>query len=389
MLQSAPAAQSRVNTPIRQQSVQQHDLDLHGIVGIRLLDATPADRQAVTAQLGPIAKRLDRDPDIVIRFTDRLQTSGPLRFIGAAEAAFTDDAFLILRSRYKSPARVQIAFDEIGRQCEIVCERGLRAVPLLLAIINLTVLARGGIALHATAFHYRGRDIVVTGWSKSGKTEMLLAFLEHGAHYIGDEWIYLSPDGSTICGIPEPVRVWDWQLAQLPHYRGGLDRGSRLRLGALRFGSACLGAAARFSGPAVTRHVQRLQGLVERQRYAFLRPANAFAGGASPTTGTLGHVFFLMNAEVPAAYAQRVDPEWVAERMVFSLAEERQPLMSAYRQFRFAFPQRRSALVEAASSMERRRLSALLAGHPCHVVYHPYPPSILRLYDTVAPLLAT
>src|SRR5918997_82180 len=47
------------------------DFDLHGIVGIRLVGASPGDERAVADQLGPIrTPGLDREPDIVIRFVN-------------------------------------------------------------------------------------------------------------------------------------------------------------------------------------------------------------------------------------------------------------------------------------------------------------------------------
>ena len=190
------------------------DYDLHGIVGIRLLGASESDVAAVTAQLGPIRAVLDRDPDVVIRFVDRLPVSN-LRYLGREEAGFTDDAFLVLRSR-KARARVQIPVEEIGGRCEIVCESGLPAVPLLIPIVNVTALAKGVVPVHAAAFVHRGSGVLVTGWAKGGKTESLLGFMSHGAEYIGDEWVYVSADGRRLRGIPEPVRVWDWHLDDLP-----------------------------------------------------------------------------------------------------------------------------------------------------------------------------
>ena len=114
----------------------QVDYDLHGLAGIRLLDAAPADAAAVTRQLGPIQAPLTREPDIVIRFVDRLQTSSRVRYLGVDDAGFTDDAFLVLRSKHKAQARVQIPFEQIGGQVQIVCESGLPAVPLLIPILN-------------------------------------------------------------------------------------------------------------------------------------------------------------------------------------------------------------------------------------------------------------
>ncbi len=106
---------------------------------------------------------------------------------------------------------VQIPFAEIGQQqCRIVCATGLPAVPLLIPILNLTALNRGILPLHASAFRYQDVGVLTTGWSKGGKTETLLAFMDRGANYIGDEWVYISDDGRHMTGIPEPIRVWEW-----------------------------------------------------------------------------------------------------------------------------------------------------------------------------------
>jgi hypothetical protein len=186
------------------------DYDLHGLVGVRLLDAEPADARAVDRQLGPIRTPLEREPDITIRFVEELPVRGTVRLLGLDEAGYTEDAFLVLRGKHKTRARVQIRFEQIGGRCEITCESGLKAVPLLIPILNLTALAKGALPLHASAFEYEGTGILTTGWSKGGKTEALLTFMARGARYIGDEWVYLHPEMSPqgrhvtrMSGIPD------------------------------------------------------------------------------------------------------------------------------------------------------------------------------------------
>src|SRR5215210_5382369 len=206
------------------------DYDLHGIVGVRLVGAAPGDVAAVDAQLGPIQGALRREPDIVVHFVERLDLRGPLRYVGLDDAAFADDAFVVFTGRSRARRAAKLSFEEIGGRCELVCESGAPAVPLLLAIINISALARGVVPLHASAFSYRGTDVLVTGWAKGGKTEALLSFMEQGAQYIGDEWIYIRPDDGHMFGIPEPIRIWDWHLDDLPHYRERLPGGARRRL---------------------------------------------------------------------------------------------------------------------------------------------------------------
>ena len=88
-----------------------------------------------------------------------------------------------------------------------------------MAILNLTALKKDCVALHASAFVYEGKGILVTGWAKGGKTESLLAFASQGAKYVGDEWILLRGEGNRMYGIPENIRLWNWHLEYLPEVR--------------------------------------------------------------------------------------------------------------------------------------------------------------------------
>ena len=65
-----------------EQVQQQVDYDLHGLAGIRLIDASAGDVAAVTRQLGPIQASLTREPDIIIRFVDRLPASSSSCYLG-------------------------------------------------------------------------------------------------------------------------------------------------------------------------------------------------------------------------------------------------------------------------------------------------------------------
>ncbi|MBA2768795.1 MAG: hypothetical protein H0U35_06640 [Sporichthyaceae bacterium] len=75
--------------------------------------------------------------------------------------------------------------------------------------------------------------------------------------------------------------------------------------------------------------------------------------------------------------------EEVADRMRASLQEERAPFMASYRQFRFAFPDRCSDLVERAEELEAKLLMRVFAGRAAYEVGHPYP---FQLADLVLPV---
>lgn len=364
--------------------------DLHGIVGVRLCNATPADAAVVSRQLGPIKAPLTREPDIHIHFVDRLSTSTTIRYLGLDDSGYTDDAFLVLRSKHKTRAMVQIPFDQIGGRCEIVCERGLPAVPLLIPIVNLTALAKGVLPLHASAFSYKGVGALVTGWAKGGKTETLLAFMANGARYIGDEWIYLAEDGQQMYGIPEPIRVWEWHLREMPQFRTQIGWVDRMRLRALSLlvrtmGSAVSSKVGRRTSPV--RFVSRVHHLLKRQLHVQMPPRELFSDGARSLEGTLHKVFFVGSHESPDITIERIDPEEVARRMVFSLQEERIDFISHYLKFRFAFPEAPNPLIEDAEELQRDIILRALAGKEAYAVHHPYPVSIPALYDVMSPYL--
>ena len=352
------------------------DFDMHGLAGIRLIGASPVEAAAVRRQLGPLEGALDREPDIVISFVDRLKTTSRVRFLGLHEAGFTDEKFLLLRSKHKSAAKVEFDFTEIGGQTRIVCERGLRAVPLLIPILNLTLLAKGVLPLHASAFVHEGTGVVATGWSKGGKTEALLAFTARGAEYVGDEWVYVSKDGLRVCGIPEPIRIWHWQLGQLPEYAALIGKREHARLRALELLLGRDDALRRAGG-------SRLAALLRRQLYVDVDPHRLF-GSLGELTAPFDRLFLLVSHDASEVTVEPVDPLEVARRMVFSLQHERLDFMAYYLKSRFAFPDAVSSVVEGAEELQRKVLAQAFAGKPAYVVHHPYPFSLAALFEAMS-----
>lgn len=367
------------------------DYDLHGIVRTRLLDATPADEAVVARQLGPLRTTAEGEPDITIRFVDALRTPSPVRLLGVNDVGFTDDAYLVLRSTHKTAARVQIDMEHIGGRCEIVCERGLQAVPLLIAIVNLTALRKGFVALHASGFNYGGKGVLLCGWAKSGKTEALLSFMARGASYVGDEWIYLPASGDVMYGIPEPIRLWRWHLQQMPQFERALGRKARRRMrmlaAAVRSFEA-LGASPVTPRP-LRKDFRRAASAVGRQLNVQIPPAKLFGSDAVALSGAPDMMFLLVSREHAGVEVTEVEPQEIAARMLFSNQIEQADLMSHYWKFRYAFPERSNALLENAPALQAEILQQALAGKPAYTVYHPHPVNIEGLYDVMRPALGS
>ena len=349
---------------------QDMDFDLHGLVGVRVVGGTPSDVAVVRRQLGHPETPLDREPDLTVRFVERLAPS-PLTLVGIGESGYDDDAFYLLQAKGGSRRRTRMQFDRLGPGAEIVCERGIPAVPHLLATVNLLLLSHDVLPLHATALEVDGKGVLVTGWSKGGKTETLLALTSHGARYVGDEWVHLPPGGRMV-GLPEPIRLWGWQLAQRPDLLASRPAAERRRLRAWstvsRIADAAVDRSWKGSGLA-----RRIAPAVGRQAYLQVTPRDLFGAVGMVPSARLDAVVLVLSHEAPETVVHVVEQGEIARRMAASLAEERAPMMVHYRQFRYAFPDRPSPLLEQASEIESRLLSERLDNVPGGKVTHPHP----------------
>jgi hypothetical protein len=357
-----------------------HDFDLHGIVGVRLLDARATDVAKVERQLGPISHPLEREPDIAIRFVEQL-AERPVTYVGVGDTGFNRDGFFLLRGKAGVPGRAAIPFDEVGGRITVTCERHLPAVPHLLALVNLTALAKGVLPLHASAFTMDGIGVLVTGWSKGGKTETLLAAMDGGAQYVGDEWLYLTPDGGML-GLPEPIRLWSWHFEQQPRLLRQRPRSERRRLRVWttlgRLGRAPARSRGRIAGV-----LRRAAPIVQRQAYLQVPPTELFGEDRVVLRARLDAVVLVLSHSSRDITSETIPGAEVAARMLASLAEERAAFMTDYRQYRFAFPAERQTFVDGASHREAELLRTLFDGRSVARVAHPYPCDITALGQAV------
>jgi len=349
------------------------------MVGIRVVDPVPEDVVKVARQLGRLHKRLDRPPDISIRFVERIETD-VVTCVGIGDTGFDGEEFYLLQGSGATRAKVLFPFDAVGSEIEIVCERHVPAVPHLLTCINMVALAKGVLPLHASAFEQDGRGVLVMGWSKGGTTESLLAAMDRGARYVGDEWVYLTPDGEMM-GLPEPVRLWAWHLEQQPRVIRQRRRSDQARLAGWR-ALASAAAAVPSRGP-VTGLARRAEPLLQRQAFLQMLPDELFGHERVKLRGRLDAAVLLLSHDSEDIIVERAAPREISGRMASSLAHERAHFLDHYQQFRFAFPSRRSDVVETATARERVLLEALFDGRTAGKVTHPYPCHLGVLGDHV------
>jgi hypothetical protein len=361
------------------------DHDLHGIVGVRLLGATATDAAALAGQLGPAVASLERSPDLVIRFVPTLPAQD-MKLLGINKNGYTRDAFFLFRSG-KWPARISVDFGKFGAPCEIVCESGLAAIPSLAHMVHLLMLEKNHVALHASAFEYRGAGILVAGWAKGGKSEALLAFALHGAHYVGDEWMFLRRDGERMYGMPQDILLWDWQVSQLTNHDDLVGRESKRLFRAIHFilnlhrwlSNSWIGklAPVRYLGKALP--------ALRRQLNITASPAKIFEGRIGPLHASLDKVFLMVSHESPDTHIEPMDGAEIAARMSASMAYEHIPLMENYYAYKFAFPDRANDLFEDAGRQQATLLAEALGGKEGYVVYHPNPCSFEELFKAMEP----
>ncbi|HZJ03560.1 MAG TPA: hypothetical protein VFE20_07830 [Thermoleophilia bacterium] len=367
----------------RASAYREVDFDLHGLVGIRLVNASEAEARVVDRQVGPIRRSITREPDIVVEFVDRLGDED-VRLVGLDDVAYSKHSFL-LQPRGPDRPHARLHLDGIGKQCRIVCERGVAPVPLLIAIVNLTMLSKGIVPVHASAFTYRGKGVLVTGWAKGGKTEVLLSFMQRGAEYVGDEWVYLDPGTRRMYGIPEPIRLWDWHFPDLPEYLDTIGRRGRTRLQVMRAARDVGRRLSPGSGP-IARVADRITPVIQRQMFVHVPPASLFGPLACSLEGKLEKLVFVLSHSSPEVTVEPIDSGEVIRRMLFSLRYERLPLYSTYLKYRFAFPDTAIPAIEEADERERKLLRAL-SGIPAYALYHPFPAPIGRLFSALEPVL--
>ena len=359
------------------------DHSIHDLVRIRLVGAPASASSRLSHVLGTTPAVPTGDADMTITYLDPVRGGSTLRFLGRGRSAFDDERFYVVEPTPGGPALLSLPFEQVGHDLHLTCERGASRLSPLVPLVNLTMLAKGIVPIHGSAFTWRGAGVVAAGWSKGGKTETLLAFMADGAAAIADEWTYVSPDRS-IAGAAEPIRLEQSHLAGSEGLRVAVPRRARARLRAL--GAVATAHRGAFVGrrrlpgakianalmPAVTAR----QGITVSPQQLF---GDRYAG-----RGRLEHLVLLMTAEIDRPQIRSIDASEVVDRMVFAHLHHRLDLVARYYESRFAFPDRRCELLDAIERTERELLHHALTGIPCAEVRVPYPPTIAELHRVVA-----
>lgn len=367
---------------------QRTDFDIHGVLGIRLVDPSSVDVAAVSKQLGALQRPLFREPDITVRFV-RHPAAPPLQHLGCRQKGFTEDAFFVFDEMANS-AMAMIPFDRVGRPCEIVCERGLGFVPLLMPILSLTALAKGFVAVHASAIVHHGIGILVAGWAESGKTTMLLGFAREGAEFIGEEWVLLSREGRTMYGLPREIELSPSHLDAVPDVRRVINPIRLWGIEGFRHLIAMQGLLTRKADSTIlAKALRKVLSAAQRRILPKVNPRTFFGGRVASMTARPDKVFLLVSQEDRKIEVIPTPPREMARRIAHMMEYEQRRFMEHYLAFQFAFPEKKNAFLTESSSYRYELLLGTLQGKETYLVRHPHPIGFASLYEAVKPFCET
>ncbi|MDQ3857379.1 MAG: hypothetical protein M3327_02885 [Actinomycetota bacterium] len=357
---------------------------IHGVASVSVVDGSPTEIAAVTRQLGPPGGDGGSEPDIVIRFVERLAGSGPLTYAGP-NAAFDDDGFFLFAGK-DGRARARVPLDRIGEGVEITCERNVAPVPLLIPILIVVMLKKRVLSLHASAFVFRNTGVAVLGWPGGGKTSAVVGFMAEGAEFVADDRVYVGEEGENLSGVSGPLEIRAWHVADQPEYRARLGRAERARLRA--FGPVsrleALTAARAPERRRLGRRWSRVVRSLKDELSIEVEPETLFGGTNAPSS-RLDRLFVAMTHAAPEVVVGPIDRDEARGRIAYLLRHERFPLIDAYTRFRFAFPHAESSLLERVDELERDVLARVLAETPVFTVRHPHAVPTRKLVHAMLP----
>ena len=370
------------------------DYDINGLLGLRLRGPADALARAAARQLDPLRPApLSRNPDVVVSHFDgpasRVQ-GYRLGDAGDGQLCVFDDTQFALIHR---GSVISVPFDAVGSTCEVRCtsDSGMRKllIDYVRPALQLSLLPKRALAVHSAAASYNGKGLLFAGWAESGKTEAMLGFLQAGALFVSDKWTMVSGDGSSVLNFPTPITVRDWMIDLIPGLRSRLTRTGLLRARAAAAATSVLksgGALNKVPGVSEIKGLADLAGRVSvTHNQLFGGVANESDGWQSAASAPLETVFFLLTSESQKIQVRPAQAAEVAGRLADCAQYERRAFYGLYRRFRYAFPQRRNALIEGARDTEAELLTQALASKHIFAVEAPFPFNPAALHEALRP----
>ena len=357
------------------------EVDYLGAAGIRFENISRGDVSSLVNNFSAFEKGLDREPEIVVRFVDRLETSN-LIFLGLDYAAFDKEKFYLI-SDPVSKKKASIPFDKIGQKIEIVCEKGVTSIPLLNHIVNFYLIKNNFVPIHSSGFYFNNKGILVMGWTKGGKTETLLSFANHGAEYVGDEWVVLKPDGSEMSGLHVPVTIWKWQLSYIKKIVKNIGLVNKIIFSTISILEASNNISIKFKLEKIFPFKLLGQGLPHLRKLLKIRksPEDLFKDKIRNGMIKLDAIVLALSQESNEIVAKECEAEEIIKRMIHSNDYEQLPFFEFYKAFKYAFPERNNEFLDNIKNIQSGLLLNALERKKSFKILHPYPVSFEALFS--------
>lgn len=358
------------------------DHSIHAVVDVRLV-GSGAGALPRPDYLGPPCAPSGAEPDVVLNI-DSAFAAPTLNHLGLNFAGYDDQDFYVLHWR-TGQALARVPFECVGGPIIIDCHPDFLRHPVFRTILILTMVGKGHVPLHASAFRYQGEGVLVVGWEKGGKTETLLAFANEGAEYVGDEWVVVAPDGATMFGLPFEVTVWDWQFPYITEMLPNVSFSRRALFTAVHWIDAIHRRlnAGRLGRAAPLELLGEALPSARRQLRIREHPSTLFQDKRHEGPTSLDRLVLVMGNDNPTIVVEPIDPQEIARRMPFSNMYEYSKLIEYHRAYRFAFPDRDDPFFDGLAARVGAALATAVEGKPAHRVVHPYPVALDELFRSL------
>lgn len=175
------------------------DLDIHGVVGVRVAAGTPTTDQLRTMFAPFVTDEVDRVDITVGRHFEELEEPS----YGEYEYTYTDTSVWMRRGN------VQI--HQVGDGFRVNGSSEL--LTTLLPLIDRVAVCHEAAMVHAATVEYEGHGVFMPAWGGVGKTSTIAKLVtREGFAFMGDDWAFVS-SGGDLLGHAKPTFI-------KPHHRG-------------------------------------------------------------------------------------------------------------------------------------------------------------------------
>jgi hypothetical protein len=151
-------------------------------------------------------------PDITIHSSSETQTPQTRRLLGAPKEHYAtgDGEFVFIK--YGNSITVNKDFTSILASSTAPPD----FVRLLMEWrIRERMVSEGFSMVHSSGVKYNGETYIFPAWRHTGKTNIMLTFLQKGAHYLGDDRLFIGADG-TVRGYPTDLHLLSYNYRSFP-----------------------------------------------------------------------------------------------------------------------------------------------------------------------------